>query len=147
LDPSVVLDHAKLAEELPLDQIDLSDPALYQQDLWRPYFRRLRRDAPVHYCRESPIGPFWSVTKHRDIIDVEVRHGTFSSSSALSRAPAEESPPSNAKAAAGTKNQFWRNKGSRNVGSWREPEAREPSVAAAMPARADSFEESADRAR
>ena len=126
MDPSVVLDHAKLAEELPLDQIDLSDPALYQQDVWRPYFRRLRRDAPMHYCRESPIGPFWSVTKHRDIIDVEVRHGTFSSSSALSRAPAEESPPSNAKAAAGTKNQFWRNKGSRNVGSWREPEAREP---------------------
>ena len=46
LDPSVVLDHAKLAEELPLDQIDLSDPALYQQDVWRPYFLRLRRDAP-----------------------------------------------------------------------------------------------------
>lgn len=39
-------DHAKLAEELPLDQIDLSDPALYQEDVWRPYFLRLRRDAP-----------------------------------------------------------------------------------------------------
>ena len=83
MDPSVVVDHAKLAEELPLDQIDVSDPELYQQDVWRPYFRRLRRDAPVHYCRESPIGPFWSVTKHRDIVDVEVRHRTFSSSSVL----------------------------------------------------------------
>ena len=81
--PSAVVDHAKLAEELPLDQIDVSDPELYQQDVWRPYFRRLRRDAPVHYCRESPIGPFWSVTKHRDIVDVEVRHRTFSSSSVL----------------------------------------------------------------
>ena len=36
LDPSVVVDHAKLAEELPLDQIDVSDPELYQQDVWQP---------------------------------------------------------------------------------------------------------------
>ncbi len=83
MDPSVVADHARLAEDLPLDQIDVSDPALYQQDVWRPYFRRLRRDAPVHYCPESPVGPFWSVTRHKDIIDVEVRHGVFSSSSTL----------------------------------------------------------------
>ena len=83
MDPSVVADHANLAESLPLDQIDVSDPSLYQLDVWRPYFRRLRRDAPVHYCRESPVGPFWSVTKHKDIIDVEVRHRVFSSSSTL----------------------------------------------------------------
>ena len=82
MDPFVV-DHANLAESLPLDQIDVSDPSLYQLDVWRPYFRRLRRDAPVHYCRESPVGPFWSVTKHKDIIDVEVRHRVFSSSSTL----------------------------------------------------------------
>ena len=50
-----------------------------------PYFRRLRRDAQVHYCAESPVGPFWSVTTHRDIIDVEVRHRVFASSSALRR--------------------------------------------------------------
>ena len=79
----VVADHGKLAEQVPLDQIDVSDPALYQHDVWRPYFRRLRRDAPVHYCPESPVGPFWSVTKHKDIIDVEVRHRVFSSSSTL----------------------------------------------------------------
>ncbi|MBV8593425.1 MAG: cytochrome P450, partial [Caulobacteraceae bacterium] len=83
MDLSVVADHESRAEDLPLDQIDVSDPELYQQDVWRPYFRRLRREAPVHYCKESPLGPFWSVTKHRDIIDVEVRHRTFASSSAL----------------------------------------------------------------
>ncbi len=83
MDPSVAVEHAKLAEELPLDRIDVSDPELYRQDVWHPYFRRLRRDSPVHYCRQSPIGPFWSVTKHRDIVDVEVRHRTFSSSSVL----------------------------------------------------------------
>jgi cytochrome P450 len=83
MDASLVADHEKLAEELPLDQIDVSNPELFQQDVWGPYFRRLRRDAPVHYCGDSPLGPFWSVTRHKDIIDVEVRHRTFSSSSAL----------------------------------------------------------------
>ena len=73
------VDHTALAEATPLDEIDVSDPKLYQQDVWQPYFRRLRREAPVHYCRESPLGPFWSVTKHKDIIALEVNHRSFSS--------------------------------------------------------------------
>src|ERR1700729_1465719 len=77
------VDHAALAESMPLDEIDVSAPKLYQQDVWQPYFRRLRREAPVHYCRTSPLGPYWSVTKHKDIIALEVDHRTFSSSLAL----------------------------------------------------------------
>jgi cytochrome P450 len=77
------VDHAALAETMPLDEIDVSNPALYQQDVWQPYFRRLRREAPVHYCRTSPVGPYWSVTKHKDIIALEVDHRRFSSSSAF----------------------------------------------------------------
>jgi cytochrome P450 len=73
------VDHTALAEATPLDEIDVSDPKLYQQDVWQPYFRRLRREAPVHYCKGSPLGPFWSVTKHKDIIAVEVNHKAFSS--------------------------------------------------------------------
>ena len=34
------VDHAALAETIPLDEIDVSNPALYQQDVWQPYFRR-----------------------------------------------------------------------------------------------------------
>jgi hypothetical protein len=37
----------------PLGSIDVSDPAIYQQDRWQPLFARLRREAPVHYCAES----------------------------------------------------------------------------------------------
>jgi cytochrome P450 len=77
------VDHAALAETMPLAEIDVSNPALYQQDVWQPYFRRLRREAPVHYCRTSPVGPYWSVTKHKDIIALEVDHRRFSSSSAF----------------------------------------------------------------
>jgi cytochrome P450 len=77
------VDHDALAFSTPLDEIDVSNPALFQQDVWQPYFRRLRREAPVHYCKESALGPFWSVTKHKDIIALEVNHRAFSSSSAL----------------------------------------------------------------
>jgi cytochrome P450 len=83
MNAAAAVDHAALAEATPLDEINVSDPRLYQQDVWQPYFRRLRREAPVRYCKESPLGPFWSVTKHKDIIAVEVNHREFSSSSTL----------------------------------------------------------------
>jgi cytochrome P450 len=87
------VDHAALAESTPLAEIDVSNPKLYQDDVWQPYFRRLRREAPVHYCRESPLGPFWSVTKHRDIIALEVNHREFSSSSSLGGITLRDRPP------------------------------------------------------
>ena len=77
------VDHAAVAESVPLDAFDVSNPALYQQDVWQPYFRRLRREAPVHYCPASPLGPYWSVTRHKDIIALETDHRRFSSSSTL----------------------------------------------------------------
>jgi cytochrome P450 len=63
----------------PLDAIDVSDPAIYQQDTWHPVFARLRREAPVHYCAKSPYGPYWSVTRYNDIMTVELDHATYSS--------------------------------------------------------------------
>ena len=64
---------------IPIEQIDVSDPRLYEQDAWRPYFERLRRDDPVHYQAQSPFGPFWSVTRFDDIVAVDSNHGVFSS--------------------------------------------------------------------
>jgi cytochrome P450 len=64
---------------LPLDQIDVSDPALLEQDSWRPYFERLRQEDPVHYQANSPFGPFWSITRFEDIVAVDSNHEVFSS--------------------------------------------------------------------
>jgi cytochrome P450 len=64
---------------LSLDQIDVSDPRLYEQDAWRPYFARLREEAPVHYRADSAFGPFWSVTRFDDIVAVDTNHQAFSS--------------------------------------------------------------------
>lgn len=67
---------------LALEDIDVSRPELYQEDNWQELFRRLRREAPVHYCRDSAYGPYWSVTRYDDIMKVELDHTTYSSDSA-----------------------------------------------------------------
>ena len=63
----------------PLDEIDVSDPRLYELDAWRPYFARLREEDPVHYLADSPFGPFWSITRFEDIVAVDSNHQDFSS--------------------------------------------------------------------
>jgi len=64
---------------IPLDQIDPSDPELFETDTLWGYFERLRKEAPVHYCADSPDGPFWSITKYNDIVYVEKNPELFSS--------------------------------------------------------------------
>jgi cytochrome P450 len=71
------------ARALPLEQIDVSDPKLYQNDIWYPYFERLRREDPVHWCQGGMYGSYWSVTKYKDIMSVEVNHQTYSSEAVL----------------------------------------------------------------
>jgi len=66
-------------ETLSLADIDVSDPRLYEQDAWRPYFARLRREDPVHYSANDLFGAFWSVTRFEDIVAVETDVATFSS--------------------------------------------------------------------
>jgi cytochrome P450 len=65
--------------DIPLDELDVSDPSIYQNDTWRPYFARLRDEAPAHYLADSPYGDFWSLTRFEDIAAVEKNHAVFSS--------------------------------------------------------------------
>src|SRR5262245_40208212 len=69
------------ATAIPLSEINVSNPQLYADDTWGQLFARLRREAPVHYCRKSAYGPYWSVTRYNDIMAVELDHARFSSSS------------------------------------------------------------------
>jgi cytochrome P450 len=70
---------ADAAQPQPLASIDVSDPALYERDIWQPLFARLRREEPIHYCADSPYGAYWSVTRYNDIMAVELDHATYSS--------------------------------------------------------------------
>ena len=62
-----------------LEDIDVSRPDLFRSNTMWPYFERLRKEDPVHYCQASRVGPYWSVTKYKDIMHVETNHRTFSS--------------------------------------------------------------------
>jgi len=63
----------------PLADIDVSRPELFHEDNWQELFARLRKEDPVHYCKESVNGPYWSVTRHADIKAVDTNHEVFSS--------------------------------------------------------------------
>ena len=79
----------------PIDAVDVSDPSLYETDSWRPIFARLRSEAPVHYCADSPFGPYWSITRFEDIMAVDSNYQSFSSIGGVSigdRKPDFEAP-------------------------------------------------------
>ncbi|WP_398465615.1 cytochrome P450 [Tardiphaga sp.] len=67
----------------PLEDFDPGNPELFRDDTFWPYFERLRQEEPVHYCRDSMFGPYWSVTKYNDIMAVEINHSTFSSAASF----------------------------------------------------------------
>ncbi|MEQ8282418.1 MAG: cytochrome P450 [Parvibaculum sp.] len=71
------------ADSLPLDRIDVSRAELFERNVEGNYFARLRREDPVHYCAESAYGPYWSITKYKDIMAVDTNHQAFSSEAGL----------------------------------------------------------------
>jgi cytochrome P450 len=75
----VATDSRDDAYATPLDRIDVSNPHLYQDDTWRPYFERLRQEDPVHWCENGMYGSYWSVTRYRDIMAVDTNQKAFSS--------------------------------------------------------------------
>ena len=79
----VQIDAATDAAATPLDRIDVSNPRLYQDDCYFPYFARLRREDPVHYRQGGMYGDFWSITKFKDIMHVETHPEIFSSDAKL----------------------------------------------------------------
>jgi len=67
------------AYAVALDKIEIWNPDRFKEDTLWPFFARLRKEDPVHYTAESPMGPFWSVTKFDDIMYVDTHHEIFSS--------------------------------------------------------------------
>lgn len=66
------------AADVPLTELDVSNPFMNRQGKWYEYFERLREEAPVHYLADSPFGPFWSVTRYADIQAVDTNPDVFS---------------------------------------------------------------------
>jgi len=83
------------ADVIALDRIDVSDPRLYRDHAHGPYFARLRREDPVHYCADSRFGPYWSVTRYKDIMQVDVDWQTFSSDYTMGGIQIRDAPKEN----------------------------------------------------
>jgi cytochrome P450 len=65
-----------------LDSLDTLDPSLssrFADGSAHAMFERLRREAPVHYCEQSPYGPFWSISLYEDIAEIEALPNIYSS--------------------------------------------------------------------
>ena len=80
--------------DIPLDEINVANPELFKHDAFEPYFARLRAEAPVHYCKDSQYGPYWSITRYRDIVAIEKAHGIFSSDHTLGGVTIQGTPQS-----------------------------------------------------
>jgi cytochrome P450 len=83
----------KQAFSIPLAELNPGDPELFRSDSFWPYFDRLRKEDPVHYCKDSVFGPYWSVTKYNDIMDIETNHAAFSSAASLGGITIRDAPP------------------------------------------------------
>ncbi|MGH6778153.1 MAG: cytochrome P450 [Bradyrhizobium sp.] len=81
------------AYSTPLKDFHPGAPRLFQNDTLWPWFERLRKEEPVHYCTNAPIEPYWSVVKHNDIMHVDTSHGIFSSDASLGGISIRDAPP------------------------------------------------------
>jgi cytochrome P450 len=81
------------AYSTPLEDFHPGAPSLFQTDTLWPWFERLRKEAPVHYCTKAPIEPYWSITGYHDIMHVDTSHGIFSSDAGLGGISIRDMPP------------------------------------------------------
>jgi cytochrome P450 len=76
-----------------LSTLDMSRGERFRDDKIWPFFERLRKEDPVHYCPDSLNGPFWSITKYNDIMAVDTNHQQFSSEPSIVLFDPEEDFP------------------------------------------------------
>ena len=79
--------------DIPLEKIDVSQADLYEHDAHWGFFERLRKEDPVHYCKDGDFGSFWSITKFNDIAHIEKNHQIFSSEPTITISEPQEEVP------------------------------------------------------
>lgn len=80
-------------KDLALEDIDIAQRSLWIEDKKMAFFERLRDEAPVHFCKDSEFGPYWSVTRYKDIMEVDGNWQDFSSEPAITIVEPEEDFP------------------------------------------------------
>lgn len=66
-----------MAQQSTIDDA-ITDPKTYgDENLYHDLFARLRREDPVHWAEPRQFRPFWAVTRHADIMAVELNSANF----------------------------------------------------------------------
>lgn len=66
-------------DRVELEEIDLTDAAVWEAGAPHHWLDQLRREAPVHWHEESDGPGFWALTRHADVRRVSTSPGEFSS--------------------------------------------------------------------
>ena len=72
------MDERHLFENIALEDLDPSNQDVFYNNQQDYYFERLRKEDPVHFCKKSEFGPYWSITKYADIVEIEQNPQLFS---------------------------------------------------------------------
>ncbi|MFT3728728.1 MAG: cytochrome P450 [Terricaulis sp.] len=56
---------------------EIVNPDLYASEEIHDVYAKLRRDDPVHWTQPDGFRPFWSITKHADILEIERQSDAF----------------------------------------------------------------------
>ncbi|MEM7016177.1 MAG: cytochrome P450 [Pseudomonadota bacterium] len=64
---------------VPIEDLNVIDPRLFQRDIHWAHFKRLREEDPVHFNELPHFGRYWSITKFEDILSIDKNHKLFSS--------------------------------------------------------------------
>lgn len=56
---------------------ELVNPELYETEEIHDVYSKLRKEDPVHWTEPRGYRPFWAITKHADILEVEKNHQIF----------------------------------------------------------------------
>ena len=76
-----MVDSSPVENRNGLEDLDPSELSRFVDGSIHSVMRQLRAQAPIHYCRDSPYGPYWSITKHEDIAEIEAAPKIYSSDS------------------------------------------------------------------
>ncbi|MBV1914252.1 MAG: cytochrome P450 [Pseudomonadales bacterium] len=77
--------YGKDAYDIDIKDYDIAQSTLFHTNSFWPFFDRMRKDAPVHYCPEENSienEGYWSVTRYKDILEVEANPAHYSSADA-----------------------------------------------------------------
>jgi cytochrome P450 len=81
------------AADLDLATYDITDPEIWRRYAYWDRFARMRKEDPVHFCPDSPFGPYWSLTLYDDIFACDTNHEVFSSEPSITIVDPEEEFP------------------------------------------------------